>query len=383
MYQTLFFIPAKIAGYPVFGSGLLLALWAVASVVLLGYLAWRQGWTTDTWSYVPLLLVLGAIVRWVLPAVCEPQGLPIRGYGVMIMLAVVAGTALAVWRAKRVGVDPETVYSLVFWLLVPGIIGARAFYVIEYWKTQYVPAYTGAGGGLGPLLGEIVNVSKGGLVVYGAFFGGVTGFLLFVRKFHLPLLAVCDLMAPSMVLGLAIGRIGCLMNGCCFGAVCDYPWAVTFPDGAPPYQAQVERGLMYGLSLSANPNSEPRVLAVRHNSEAERAGLKAGDRLQALNRREIATCEDAYVALRDAFCAPAATGDDRRARLNNCDPGRRAARAQPAGASDTDLQCHRRPAAVSAAADCRPIPPARRSAVRADDVGVSCGAFRDRIAANG
>ncbi len=306
MCQKLFFIPGELAGYPVFGPGLLLVLWAVASVGLLGWLIWRQGFIADTWSYVPLLLLVGAIIRWVLPAVCEPQGLPIRGYGVMIMLAVVAGTGLAVWRARRVGVSPETVYSVVFWLLVPGIIGARVFYVVHFWDTQYWPAYTSPGGGLGPLLGEIVNVAKGGLVVYGAFFGAVAGLLLFVYKQRLPLLAVCDLMAPSMALGLAIGRIGCLMNGCCYGAVCDHPWAITFPastppEYTPPYRAQVERGQMYGFTLAANPKSEPRVLAVRHDSEAQRAGLKVNDRLRTLNGREISTCEDAYIALSEAF----------------------------------------------------------------------------------
>ncbi len=76
-------------------------------------------------------------------------------------------------------------------------------------------------------------MAKGGLVVYGAFFGAVAGVLLFVRKHRLPLLAVCDLVAPSMMLGLAIGRIGCLLNGCCFGAVCDHPWAMRFPAGSP------------------------------------------------------------------------------------------------------------------------------------------------------
>ena len=229
MCQTLFFIPATFAGYPVFGPGLLLAVWAVVSVGVLARLAWRQGWNADTWGYVPILLLIGAIIRWVLPALCEPQGLPIRGYGVMNMLAVIAGTLLAAWRAKRVGLDPDLMFSLIFWMLVPGIIGARAFYVIEYWKPQYWPAYTNPGGGLGPLLAAIVNIPRGGLVIYGAFFGGVAGLLLFVRKHRLPLLALCDLIAPSMALGLAIGRIGCLMNGCCFGAVCDYPWAITFP----------------------------------------------------------------------------------------------------------------------------------------------------------
>ena len=71
----------------------------------------------------------------------------------MMLLAVVAGTLLAAWRARRVGLDPELIFSLAFWMLVPGIIGARAFYVIEYWP-EYWPYYTNPDGGLGPLAGQ-------------------------------------------------------------------------------------------------------------------------------------------------------------------------------------------------------------------------------------
>ncbi len=230
------------AGYPVFGFGLLLALWAVASVITLAVLARRQGFNADTWGYVPILLLIGAIIAWVLPAICErspsgvPLGLPIRGYGAMMLLAVVSGTLLAAWRAKRVGLNPDLMFTLIFWMLIPGIIGARGFYVVEYWSRDYWPAYADKGGSLGALLGSILNLTQGGLVVYGSFFGGLLGMLLFVRKHRLPLLALADLIAPSMLLGLAIGRVGCLLNGCCFGGVCDHPWAIEFPATSPAYR---------------------------------------------------------------------------------------------------------------------------------------------------
>ncbi len=311
MLQTLFYIPAEVAGCPMFGVGLLLAVWAVASIVLLIFLARRQGFNADTWGYVPILLVVGAIIRWVLPYISEPRGLPIHGYGVMMLLAILSATLLAAHRARCVGVDPDAIFSLLFWMLVPGLVGARAFFVIEYWR-DYWPCYTDPNGGFWSLVGSVLNITKGGLVVYGSFVGGMAGALWFARKYRLPVLALADLIAPSLMLGLAIGRIGCLMNGCCFGAVCDHCWAITFPanqppDYTPPYRAQVDRGLMYGFRLSSDPASKPRVLAVVANSPASRAGLKRGDLLQSINGAALpADPQDpptgcAYAALEKAF----------------------------------------------------------------------------------
>ena len=296
------------AGYPVFGFGLLLALWAVASVITLAVLARRQGFNADTWGYVPILLLIGAIIRWVLPAICEqspsglPLGLPIRGYGAMMLLAVVSGTLLAAWRAKRVGLNPDLMFTLIFWMLIPGIIGARGFYVIEYWSRDYWPAYADKGGSLGALLGNILNLTQGGLVVYGSFIGGLLGMLLFVRKHRLPLLALADLIAPSMLLGLAIGRVGCLLNGCCFGGVCDHPWAIEFPATSPAYRAQAERGQMHGFDVGDDPDAKPSVvLKVVADSPAGHARLKKGDRLLRINGHRIDTTDDAHWAIRQAI----------------------------------------------------------------------------------
>jgi phosphatidylglycerol---prolipoprotein diacylglyceryl transferase len=182
MLQTLFTIPDHVGGTPLFGFGLLLAVWAVGSLALLASLVWRQGLDADTLSYLPLLALIGALILWVLPQLAEEQhGLPIRGYGVMLFLGVTCGTALSVWRGYRLGLDPDLVMSLVFWGVVPGIIGARAYYVVEYWGQFWTP-----GQPLLQTLGKIVNITQGGLVVYGSFFGGLIGFAAFVRKKRLP-----------------------------------------------------------------------------------------------------------------------------------------------------------------------------------------------------
>ena len=296
MHQTLFHIPNQIGSLPLFGFGLLLAVWAVFSVALLAWLARRQGFNADTLSYVPLLVLVAAAIWGLLPALCDQDhGLPIRGYGVMLLVAVSSAVALAIHRAKRLGQDPDMVFALAFWSFIPGILGARLFYIIEYWETFLRPSADAPE--LGATLRAMVNVSEGGLVVYGSLVGGLLGLLFFVRKHRLPLLATCDLIAPSMMLGLALGRIGCLLNGCCFGGPCDAPWGLSFPPGSPPYRSQVERGEMYGFHISGNGHAEPVVLAVDPDSPAAAAGLAKDDRLRNINGYEIRFAGDVHEVL--------------------------------------------------------------------------------------
>ena len=105
-------------------------------------------------------------------------------------------------------------------------------------------------------------------MVYGGFMAGVLGLLAFAYKYKLPALALADLIAPSMLLGLAFGRLGCLLNGCCYGGVCTLPWAVTFPPQSFAYLSQIERGQMYGFRLSGDPNAAPILLSVETDSPA-------------------------------------------------------------------------------------------------------------------
>ena len=80
------------------------------------------------------------MILWVLPSLAEEQhGLPVRGYGVMLFLGVTCGTALSVWRGHRAGLDPDMVMTLVFWGIIPGILGARTYYVVEYWDQFWAP----------------------------------------------------------------------------------------------------------------------------------------------------------------------------------------------------------------------------------------------------
>src|SRR5262249_44812402 len=146
-----------------------------------------------------------------------PDGLPIRGYGLMVLLGVVSGVVLATYRAKQVGLNPELIWSLAFWLFIGGIAGARLFYVVEYLDTRF------RSDNLSTTIVRVLDFPEGGLVIYGALLGGAIATIMFVRKHKMPLLALADLIAPSMLVGLALGRIGCMLNGCCYGGPSTLP----------------------------------------------------------------------------------------------------------------------------------------------------------------
>ena len=120
-------------------------------------------------------------------------------------------------------------------------------------------------------------MAAGGLVVYGSFIGGMVGLWLFWRRYRIPLLATADLLAPSMVLGLALGRVGCLLNGCCFGGTCDLPWAVTFPWNSPVQQSVAKDGsTAVGLAFGDATGGRATIEALDADSPAAKSGLKVG-----------------------------------------------------------------------------------------------------------
>jgi phosphatidylglycerol:prolipoprotein diacylglycerol transferase len=159
-------------------------------------------------------------------------GIKVFGYGTMLFLAFLGSMNLAAWRARREKLDPEVIYDLSLWVFIGGLTGARVFYVVQYWGDK---VRTDA---------DIFRIWEGGIVLYGSIMGGTATFFLYRVLRPFPLRPYLDVVAPSLALGVAVGRLGCFLNGCCYGDRCDLPWTVSFPRLSPPWSDQVADGLL-------------------------------------------------------------------------------------------------------------------------------------------
>ncbi|HMC11983.1 MAG TPA: prolipoprotein diacylglyceryl transferase family protein, partial [Pirellulaceae bacterium] len=291
MRTTLFHIPAELAGLPVFGFGWLLLAWVALAIAVSLWLARSSEGRREIAGYLPFFVIVGGVIAFGLPNLVEkPLGLPIRGYGVMLMIATVSAVALAAYRAWQVGFDPEVIYSLALVMFLAGILGARLFYVVEYWQEEFSPYRTGS---VVNTFWAILNVPKGGLVVYGSVLFGVPAGIWFCRRRGLPALAIGDIIAPSMVLGLALGRVGCFLNGCCFGGVClTHNYAISFPAESPPYVQQERFGWDSGVWLESKEGHVVAAYVAPHGA-ARDAGLKPGDEITSINGAKVTSLADA------------------------------------------------------------------------------------------
>lgn len=275
MRSTLFYIPHEIAGYPLFGFGIAFGF------ILLAFATWaiwcvaqkrpKSDWT----STLPVWGIAAAIVVFVIPAVEQtwtdgtPIGLPIRGYGVLVVSGLIAGIGISVLRGRQLGIDPDVVIGLGFWMMLTGVLGARIFYVVQKWEEF-------------GSWSEIFKVTEGGLVIYGGVIGGLVAAGVYCLRHQLNVRATADLVAPGFLLGLAFGRIGCLLHGCCFGGVCtaNLP-AIQFPHGSGPYTSQIVTGELLGLRT--NSRTLPAIIdSVIPDSPADQAHLTAGQTLESI-----------------------------------------------------------------------------------------------------
>ena len=194
--------------------------------------------------------------------------LSIRWYGICVALAFLAGFHVVQWRAARSGFGRAAAADLALLAMLGGIVGARALYVWENW-----PDFRGH-------LLETVRIDHGGLVYYGGLIGAALAVTAACRWKSRSALEAGDLFAPGLALAQAVGRIGCFLNGCCFG----HPWSgfagVRYPSATGVAFVQSQKGLIAGAVGEALPVFPVQLVLALMNLALSMILIEAEKRLQ-------------------------------------------------------------------------------------------------------
>jgi phosphatidylglycerol:prolipoprotein diacylglycerol transferase len=174
------------------------------------------------------------------PVLLKIGGFHLRAYGTLIAIALLIGTWLAGHEAARKGIPKERVQDFVVWATLFGLLGARLYYLAFFSPRVFLEDPLG-----------ILAIWRGGLAIHGALLAGAATAIWYVRRHRLSFWRFADTLAPSVILGQAIGRLACFLNGDAYGIPTTLPWAVTFtnpaamaPLGVPLHPTQLyEMGL--------------------------------------------------------------------------------------------------------------------------------------------
>ncbi|MBD2253425.1 prolipoprotein diacylglyceryl transferase [Nostoc parmelioides] len=163
------------------------------------------------------------------PVLVEIGPITIRWYGLLIATAVLIGVSLSQYLAKRRQVNPDLLSDLSIWLVIGAIPAARIYYVLFQWS-DYAQHPE-----------RIIAIWQGGIAIHGAIIGGTIAALIFAKLKRVPFWQLADLVAPSLILGQAIGRWGNFFNSEAFGRPTNLPWKLYIPiERRPPDLASFE-----------------------------------------------------------------------------------------------------------------------------------------------
>lgn len=291
MRQTLFYLPHQIGPLPLFG----ILSWSMLGLVLYFGITLLYGLHQSGKQKGGKLAIFDGLFNWaigvgvlgfVLPAIETKVaagtaeqivvGLPVRGYGLMMMIGVLAAVGVSYRRVLQLGVPKESFIGLVIWTVVGGLLGARVFYIVQKWSEL-------GGETIAEKLWTALQFTEGGLVVYGAVLGGIAGILGWAILQKVAPFSLLDAIVPAFFIGLAFGRIGCLFNGCCYGGIVDSGLpSIEFPRGAPAYMDQLASGRLLGIHTKKSKDEITEIESIDAGSWAEANGVKAGQILEPL-----------------------------------------------------------------------------------------------------
>lgn len=171
------------------------------------------------------------------PVLVQIGPLSIPSYGVMLVTSFI----IAIWFVKRVAksakISAIVIENLAFYIMLGVIIGGRVLYVIFHWSFY-----------AHDILG-VIRIWEGGHMFFGGFIGAFIAGALYTKKERLSILKLCDIIAPAIALGEFFTRIGCFLNGCCFGRPSSLPWAVKFPPHSIPGASEVGNYTLHPTQL--------------------------------------------------------------------------------------------------------------------------------------
>lgn len=188
------------------------------------------------------------------PVAFQIGRLTIRWYGVMVALGFLAAFQLIQYRGKRRGFGSGPAGDLTFVLMLGGMVGARALYVMQNWSSEFSGRWL-----------ETVRIDHGGLVFYGGFIGAAVagGAMCRIKKWRC--VDAADLVAPALAIGHALGRVGCFINGCCFGRPWDGVFAIRYPASSGILGVQIHKGLVESDAAAALPVFPVQIIATVTN----------------------------------------------------------------------------------------------------------------------
>jgi phosphatidylglycerol:prolipoprotein diacylglycerol transferase len=151
----------------------------------------------------------------------------IKSYGLMMVVGFLAAVTVIRYLSRNITPDPRMITNAALYSLIAGVVGARLFYVLHYFdRFQDNPLSAFA-------------IWQGGLELLGGVILAITIIFLYLLYHKLPIRYYLDILAIGLMLALAFGRIGCFLNGCCFGKPSNLPWAVRFPYNSFAYISQI------------------------------------------------------------------------------------------------------------------------------------------------
>jgi len=140
----------------------------------------------------------------------------VKTFGLMLALSFVIGIWLSLRRGRAAGFDPQVILDLCFVIMVSSLVGVRTFFVLTH-RELYREWY------------RFFFIWDGGLTLFGGLLLAMVAVAWYVRRNRLRFLEIADVLAPAVMLGIGITRLGCFLSGCCFGKPTDLPWGVHFP----------------------------------------------------------------------------------------------------------------------------------------------------------